>query len=140
MSNGKYLNPAIDEYATEKENPLVLLAEVCNNIGKELTFSPSTKQQKSNSSFQRKSLLKRSASPIDSNSSSTKKQSTCQPSLFDSLVSQQFNSNLSLFSSYPWNSPSLFSTPFIYNWAHSYELSANRHLLDQSSFKPFYYP
>lgn len=126
------------------------MAEVCNNIGKDLTSSSSTKQQQtSNSSTQRKNLLKRSASPIDLNSSSIKKQTTCQPSLFDSLAYQQLNSNLSLFSQYPLNYPSyslsLFSSPFIYNWPHTNQLSrqnlsTNLHLFEEPSFKPFYYP
>ncbi|UJR16495.1 hypothetical protein I4U23_003397 [Adineta vaga] len=68
---GDYINPTIDQYSTKQENPLVLMAQACNNIGKELssssssstttTISITSKQRKSNSSPEVKKSLKRPA-------------------------------------------------------------------------------
>ncbi|CAF1579159.1 unnamed protein product [Rotaria sp. Silwood1] len=68
---GEYINPTIDQYSPKKENPLVLMAQACNNIGKELSSSSSlsssstlsiiSKQQKSNSPSEGKKSLKRNA-------------------------------------------------------------------------------
>ncbi|CAF0776263.1 unnamed protein product [Adineta steineri] len=68
---GEYINPTIDQYTTKQENPLVLMAQACNNIGKELssssssssttTISITSKQRKSNSSPEVKKSLKRAA-------------------------------------------------------------------------------
>ncbi|CAF1079442.1 unnamed protein product [Adineta ricciae] len=62
---GEYINPTIDQYPTKQENPLVLMAQACNNIGKELSSSSTmlvtSKQRKSNSSPEVKKSLKRTA-------------------------------------------------------------------------------
>jgi len=67
---GEYINPTIDQYSPKKENPLVLMAQACNNIGKELstssTITITSKQRKSNSSPEAKKSLKRAAPPTSS--------------------------------------------------------------------------
>jgi hypothetical protein len=122
------------------------MAQACNNIGKELSSSPSSswKQRKSNSPQERKKSLKRPAPTSCSSSPAppTKKSSIPQSSfMFDSLYSHHLNKiysspstfDLSLLSTTPLNysafSPifprssylmdSILSSPFVCNWMNS---------------------
>ncbi|CAF1298151.1 unnamed protein product [Rotaria magnacalcarata] len=83
---GEYINPTIDQYSPKKENPLVLMAQACNNIGKEFssssssstststsTYAMTSKQRKSNSPSEGKKSLKRSAPSTSSISPSPAK-------------------------------------------------------------------
>ncbi|UJR29991.1 hypothetical protein I4U23_017538 [Adineta vaga] len=121
----EYINPMIDQYSSQQENPLVLMAKVCNNIGKDLSISveqisPSFKH----SSKQRKSLKR---------ISSTKKTS----SSMNSLVLHHFNRIYSSSSSYSIDS--ILSSPFICNSTNTngkYLINPN-YLFSQFSF-PLY--
>ncbi|CAF2755198.1 unnamed protein product [Rotaria sp. Silwood2] len=97
---GEYINPTIDQYSPKKENPLVLMAQACNNIGKELSSSSSSsssstailsitsKQRKSNSPSEGKKSLKRNAPSTSSISPPTsKKMAFPQPTIPSSLPS-----------------------------------------------------
>ncbi|CAF3503671.1 unnamed protein product [Adineta steineri] len=144
----EYINPTVDQYSTQKENPLVLMAQACNNIGKEFsipikqTSPPSSssssslfisKQRKSISPQEGKKSLKRLASstfPI----STTKKISHPQSSsTFDSLFLQYLNKIIfssivpcnysTIFPTCQQSSPylinSILSLPFVCNWIDS---------------------
>ncbi|CAF0888776.1 unnamed protein product [Rotaria sordida] len=95
---GEYINPTIDQYSPKKENPLVLMAQACNNIGKELssssssssttTLSITSKQRKSNSPNEVKKSLKRTAPSTSSISPpASKKMAFSQPTIPSSLLS-----------------------------------------------------
>jgi len=79
---GEYINPTTDQYSPKKENPLVLMAQACNNIGKELsnssTITLTSKQRKSNSSPETKKSLKRPA-PLTSSTPPPKKMTLAPP-------------------------------------------------------------
>lgn len=125
----------MDQQSSTKENPLVLMAQACNNIGKELTSlssSSSSKQRKINSTMEGKKSLKRTHPTHFNSSPPTKKTFICQPSIsvFDSFISPNFNPTLNLssfsnttnsFNYSPFSPmfPQSSYLPFIYNWFNS---------------------
>ena len=123
----------MDQQSIGKENPLVLMAQACNNIGKELTsfsssLSTSSKQRKSSSTTEGRKSLKRTH-PTDLVSPPAKKISPSQPSIpaFDSSISPMYPTTTSLTYSafspiFPQSSyllDSIFTRPLLYNWFNS---------------------
>ncbi|CAF2093230.1 unnamed protein product [Rotaria magnacalcarata] len=151
---GEYINPTVDKYSSQKENPLVLMAQACNNIGKEssltLNCSPSlsssshllsSKLRKSNSlqvQEVRKSL-KRSAPATFS--SQTIKRSVihplshfCQSSIMlDSLFNYHLNKRISL----PTFDLSLLSTLPLLNSSFSSSYQQSPYFTDTIFLSPF---
>ncbi|CAF1129969.1 unnamed protein product [Adineta ricciae] len=116
----EYINPMVDSCLPQQENPLVLMAQACNNIGKDLSIpikqiSPplkysSSKQRKSHLTPDRKKSVKRTASPSPS-SPPTKKSST----IFDSLVLHHLNQMYSSSFQSSYLIDSILSSPFVCN-------------------------
>ncbi|CAF1215073.1 unnamed protein product [Rotaria sordida] len=149
---GEYINPTNDQYLPQKENPLVLMAQACNNIGKELLItlkqSPSpppllSKTRKSNSPQEIKKSLKRMASTTYSSSSPTKKiffpQLSYYPSssIFDSLFYYHLNK---IFSSSTFDLSLLSTSSLNYYSAFSSIPQRSSYLMDSilsSSSSPF---
>ncbi|CAF1515517.1 unnamed protein product [Rotaria sordida] len=155
---GEYINPTNDQYLPQKENPLVLMAQACNNIGKELLItlkqSPSpppllSKTRKSNSPQEIKKSLKRMASTTCLSPSPAKKiffpQLSYYPSsssssssfIFDSLFYYHLNK---IFSSSTFDLSLLSTSSLNYYSAFSSIPQRSSYLMDSilsSSSSPF---
>ncbi|CAF1019028.1 unnamed protein product [Rotaria sp. Silwood1] len=144
---GEYINPTIDQYSPQKESPLVLMAQACNNIGKELSISSSPpliyKTRKSNSPQEIKKSLKRIA-PTTCSSPPAKKscfpQVSYYPSssssssfMFDSLFYYHLNKTFSL----PTFDLSFLSTSPLNSSAFSFQPQQSSYLMDSILSSPF---
>ncbi|CAF3223368.1 unnamed protein product [Rotaria socialis] len=153
---GEYINPTIDQYSSQKENPLVLMAQACNNIGKELssTLNCSPSLSSSSSSHLLPSKLRKSNSPQVQEvrkslkrsapatfSSQTIKRSVihplshfCQSSImFDSLFNYHLNKAISL----PTFDLSLLSTLPLLNSSFSSSCQQSSYFTDSIFLSPF---